>query len=65
MADIPLAVLSEKFEEHMAGRRLLAAAFVTFRFDPEFFEQQVLPVFVDVPLTRFIREGADLGPSAV
>jgi hypothetical protein len=52
MADIPLAVLSEKFEEHLDGRRLLAAVFVTFRFDPEFFEQQVLPVFVEMPLSH-------------
>lgn len=52
MADIPQAVLSEKFEEGLAGRRLLAAVFVTFRFDPEFFEQQVLPVFVETPLSH-------------
>ena len=48
MADIPRAVLSEQFEEQLVGRRLLASVFVTFRFDPEFFEQQVLPVFLDV-----------------
>lgn len=48
MADIPRAVLSERFESSLDGRRLLAAVFVTFRFDPEFFEQQVLPVFLDV-----------------
>lgn len=48
MADIPRAVLSDQLEEHLGGRRLLAAVFVTFRFDPEFFEQQVLPVFLDV-----------------
>lgn len=52
MADIPQAVLSEKFEESLGGRRLLAAVFVTFRFDPEFFEQQVLPVFVETPLSH-------------
>ena len=52
MADIPRAVLSEQFEEHLGGRRLLAAVFVTFRFDPEFFEQQVLPVFLDVPTSH-------------
>ena len=46
MAEIPRAILSEKFEEHLDGRHLVAAVFVTFRFDPEFFEQQVLPVFV-------------------
>jgi len=48
VADIPRAVLSEQFEEQLVGRRLLASVFVTFRFDPEFFEQQVLPVFLDV-----------------
>jgi hypothetical protein len=31
---------------------LVAAVFVTFRFDPEFFEQEVLPVFLDVPLSH-------------
>jgi hypothetical protein len=48
VADIPRAVLSDQFEEQLVGRRLLASVFVTFRFDPEFFEQQVLPVFLDV-----------------
>ncbi|CUS37805.1 conserved hypothetical protein [Candidatus Nitrospira nitrosa] len=48
MPDIPRAVLSEQIEEHLGGRRLLAAVFVTFRFEPEFFEQQVLPVFLNV-----------------
>src|SRR4051794_36141955 len=52
MADIPRAVLSEQFEKSLGGRRLLAAVFVTFRFEPEFFEQQVLPVFVDVPTSH-------------
>ena len=52
MADIPHAVLSEQFEQQLGGRRLLAAVFVTFRFDPEFFEQQVLPVFLDVPTSH-------------
>ncbi len=52
MADIPHAVLSEHFEEALRGRRLVAAVFLTFRFDPEFFEQEVLPVFLDVPLSH-------------
>jgi len=52
MADIPHAVLSEHLEEKLRGRRLLAAVFVTFRFDPEFFEQEILPVFLDVPLSH-------------
>jgi hypothetical protein len=52
MTDIPRAVLSERFEEHVAGRQLIAAVFLTFTFDPEFFEQQVLPVFLDVPTSH-------------
>jgi len=36
----------------MRGRRLRAAVFLTFKFDPGFFEHQVLPVFVDVPLSN-------------
>ena len=52
MADIPHAVLSEHLEERLRGRQLLAAVFLTFRFDPGFFEQEVLPVFLNVPLSH-------------
>src|SRR5438105_4434702 len=53
MAEIPPhAVLSEQLEEKLRGRRLLAAVFTTFRFDPEFFEQEILPVFLNVPLSH-------------
>ena len=52
MTDIPHAVLSEHLEEAIGGRRLLAAVFLTFRFDPGFFEQEVLPVFLNVPLSH-------------
>lgn len=53
MAEIPPhAVLSEQLEARLRGRRLVAAVFLTFRFDPEFFEQEVLPVFLDVPLSH-------------
>jgi hypothetical protein len=52
MTNIPRAVLSEQIEEHLGGRRLLAAVFVTFHFDPEFFEQQVLPIFLNVPTSH-------------
>ena len=52
MAEIPHAVLSEHLEEQLRGRRLLAAVFLTFRFDPSFFEQEVLPVFLNVPLSH-------------
>ncbi|MEZ4222319.1 MAG: hypothetical protein R3B13_15385 [Polyangiaceae bacterium] len=50
MVEIPRAVLSEQFQERMKGRRLRAAAFVTFQFDPGFFECEILPVFLDLPL---------------
>ena len=53
MAELPPhAVLSEQLEERLRGRRLIAAVFLTFRFDPEFFEQEVLPVLLDVPLSH-------------
>jgi hypothetical protein len=48
----PHAVLSEQLEQRLRGRRLIAAVFLTFRFDPEFFEQEVLPVFLEVPLSH-------------
>jgi hypothetical protein len=50
--DIPHAVLSEHFEERMQGRRLRSAMFLTYQFEPAFFEQQVLPVFLDVPVSH-------------
>lgn len=52
MSDLPRAVLSEAFLEKMAGRRLIAAVFTTFMFEPGFFEEDVLPVFLDVPLSH-------------
>lgn len=52
MGDIPRAVLSEHFQSLMKGRRLKTGVFLTFSFDPGFFEQHVLPVFLDVPLSH-------------
>ena len=52
MTDIPHGVLSETCQQVLAGRRLRAAAFLTFQFDPGFFEQEVLPVFFDVSLSH-------------
>jgi hypothetical protein len=52
MADIPREVLSEHFQEWMQGRVLKTAAFLTYCLDPGFFEQEVLPVFLDVPLSH-------------
>jgi len=45
-------VLSEAFQKRMQGRRLRAGVFLTFSFDPGFFEQEILPVFFDVPLSH-------------
>lgn len=53
MVDIPRAVLSEHFQDAMKGRRLKTGVFLTFSFDPGFFEQHVLPVFLkDTPLSH-------------
>jgi hypothetical protein len=48
----PSAVLSEAFQAHLEGRRVRTAVFLTFSFEPGFFEQQILPVFLDVPLSQ-------------
>lgn len=45
-------VLSEAFQEAMEGWQLKAAVFLTFRFDPGFFEQEILPIFFDIPLSH-------------
>ena len=50
MADIPHDVLSDHIQQRMANRRPLAAAFLTYQFEPGFFEQDVLPLLFDVPL---------------
>lgn len=52
MPEIPRAVLSRSFGDRMNERRLVSAVFLTFRFDPGFFEQEVLPVFLDVPVSH-------------
>ena len=38
----------------MEGRRLCSAVFLTYQFDPGFFEQDVLPVFLDIPLSHAV-----------
>jgi len=50
--DFPHAVLSDQLEEHLNGRRIVAGVFLTFEFDPGFFEQEVLPVLLDVPVSH-------------
>src|ERR1700751_1465431 len=48
----PHEVLSEHLASRLQGRRLVAAVFLTFRFDPKFFERDILPVFLDLPLSH-------------
>jgi hypothetical protein len=38
----------------MKGRRLRSAVFLTYQFDSGFFEQEVLPVLVDIPLSHSV-----------
>jgi hypothetical protein len=46
------AVLSERLQESIRGRRVLAAIFTTYTFDPRFLEQEILPVLLDAPLSH-------------
>jgi hypothetical protein len=51
VAEIPTAVLSEQFQKRVNGRRLKTAVFLTYALEPDFFEQEVLPVVLpDLPL---------------
>ena len=53
MAGSPKRVaLTEAFHEAMSRQRLVAAVFLTYRFDPGFFEQEVLPAFFDRPFSN-------------
>src|SRR5688572_32008435 len=52
MTEIPRAILSDHLEEAMEGRRLVAAVFLTFKFEPLFFESSVLPVFFDITFSH-------------
>ncbi|MEU8166942.1 hypothetical protein [Micromonospora sp. NPDC049004] len=47
---IPRAVLTEALREKINGREVLAAVFCTFRFDPGFFEREILPALFDLQL---------------
>lgn len=52
MTTIPREVLSDHFQERMQGRRIVSALFTTFRFEPAFFETQILPAFFDSALSQ-------------
>ena len=43
------AVLSERLRDLIGNRRVKAAVFTTFSFDPGFFELHVLPTLFDFP----------------
>lgn len=46
------AVLSEAIQGTINGRRVRAAVLLTFKFDPGFFEEEVLPVLFDIPASQ-------------
>ena len=52
MTEIPHEALSDHFQFRMEGRRLRSAVLMTYKFDPGFFEQDVLPVFFDIGLSH-------------
>jgi hypothetical protein len=52
MPEIPHAPLSDALEARISHRRLVSAVFLTFKFEPAFFEQEVLPVLFDVPVSH-------------
>ena len=43
----PQRVLSDQISKAIAGRRVIAAVFTTFTFDPEFFELEILPILFE------------------
>lgn len=52
MADIPHAALSDALKARIDDRTLVSAVFLTYKFDPAFFEQQVLPILFNLPLNH-------------
>jgi len=49
---IPQNVLSQSLAEAVNGRRVRAAVFTTYTFDPGFFESHILPVLFDKPFSQ-------------
>ena len=45
MPEIPHEALSDALEHRIGNRRLVSAVFLTYKFDPAFFEQEILPAF--------------------
>ncbi len=50
IADIPHAALSDALTARIGGRTVVSAVFLTYKFDPAFFEQEVLPLLFGLPL---------------
>lgn len=50
---IPTSVLSDAFHEAISGRKVMAAVFTTYTFDPGFFEEEVLPLLFDFSFSHF------------
>jgi len=70
---IPQSVLTEAFAEAIAHRRVHAAVFTTFSFDPGFFELHILPLLFDysfshvekIRLVQLEEQLGTIGPVAV
>ena len=47
------AVVSDQFKTQIDGRKVLAAVFTTYTFEPEFFELDVIPLLLseDIPFS--------------
>lgn len=45
--DIPTGILSDRLTRAIRGRRVTAAVFTTFTFEPAFFEEEVLPILFE------------------
>ena len=48
MNAIPTSALADAFREHLHERRLTHLALLTFAFEPDFFEEEILSTFIDV-----------------
>ncbi|MEN9579654.1 MAG: hypothetical protein RJA70_2663 [Pseudomonadota bacterium] len=52
MADIPQQTLSEHLGDRLSGYQSKTAVFLTFEFEPAFFEDHILPILLDAPLSQ-------------
>lgn len=52
MSGAPTAVLTNHLQSLLSGRRVTAAVFATFTLEPQFFEEEVLPLLADDELVQ-------------